>query len=96
VPVGEDQVPHVEFTRELARRFNHMYGREPGFEDKAREAVKKLGSKRAKLYDEFRTRYQENGDDEALARPMRCSMRRRASRLAIASASSAGSKAPAR
>jgi tryptophanyl-tRNA synthetase len=66
VPVGEDQVPHVEFTREIARRFNHLYGREPGFEDKAREAVKKLGSKRAKLYDELRTRYQERGEGEAL------------------------------
>jgi tryptophanyl-tRNA synthetase len=66
VPVGEDQVPHIEFTREIARRFNHLYGREPGFEDKAREAVKKLGSKRAKLYDELRTRYQETGEDEAL------------------------------
>ena len=66
VPVGDDQVPHVEFTREIARRFNHLYGREPGFEDKAREAVKKLGSKRARLYDELRTRYQEKGEDEAL------------------------------
>jgi tryptophanyl-tRNA synthetase len=66
VPVGEDQLPHVEFTRELARRFNHMYGREPGFEDKAKEAVKKLGSKRAKLYEELRNRYQEKGDAEAL------------------------------
>ncbi len=66
VPVGEDQVPHVEFTREIARRFNHLYGREPGFEDKAREAVKKLGSKRAKLYDELRNRYQEKGETEAL------------------------------
>src|SRR3990170_2223017 len=26
VPVGEDQVPHVELTREVARRFNSMYG----------------------------------------------------------------------
>ena len=66
VPVGEDQVPHVEFTREIARRFNHLYGREPGFEDKAREAVKKLGSKRARLYDELRTRFQEKGDEAAL------------------------------
>jgi tryptophanyl-tRNA synthetase len=66
VPVGEDQVPHVEFTREIARRFNHLYGREPNFEDKAREAVKKLGSKRAKLYDELRNRYQEKGEGEAL------------------------------
>lgn len=66
VPVGEDQIPHIEFTRELARRFNHMYGREPGFEDKARAAVKKLGSKKARLYEECRTAYQEKGDAEAL------------------------------
>ena len=66
VPVGEDQVPHIEFTREIARRFNHIYGREPGFEEKAEAAVKKLGSKSAKLYRELRTRYQEQGDDEAL------------------------------
>ena len=68
VPVGEDQIPHIEFTRELARRFNHMYGREPGFEEKAQEAIKKLGSKRARLYKELRTRYQEKGDAEALMR----------------------------
>jgi tryptophanyl-tRNA synthetase len=66
VPVGEDQIPHVEFTRELARRFNHMYGREPGFEDKAREAVKRLGSKKARLYEELRMRFQQNGDKEAI------------------------------
>ena len=66
VPVGEDQVPHVEMTREVARRFNYLYGREPGFEEKASEAVKKLGSKRAKLYAELRTAYQERGEDEAL------------------------------
>ncbi len=66
VPVGADQVPHIEFTREIARRFNHLYGREEGFEEKALIAVKKLGSKKAKLYKELRTRYQEQGDDEAL------------------------------
>ena len=66
VPVGEDQVPHIEFTREIARRFNHIYGREAGFQEKAEAAVKKLGSKKAKLYNELRTRFQEQGDDEAL------------------------------
>jgi len=66
VPVGEDQVPHIEMTREIARRFNHLFGREPGFEEKATAAVKKLGSKRAKLYAELRTRYQQQGDDDAL------------------------------
>ncbi|MBK1679227.1 tryptophan--tRNA ligase [Rhodocyclus tenuis] len=68
VPVGEDQIPHVEFTRELARRFNHMYGREPGFEEKAKEAVKKLGSKKARLYEDLRKRFQERGDAEAVER----------------------------
>ncbi len=66
VPVGEDQVPHVEMTREVARRFNYLYGREPGFEEKALEAVKKLGSKRAKMYTELRVAFQERGNDEAL------------------------------
>lgn len=66
VPVGEDQIPHIEFTREVARRFNHIYGREPGFEEKAHAAIKKLGSKKGALYQELRKRYQENGDDEAL------------------------------
>ena len=66
VPVGEDQVPHIEFTREIARRFNHIFGREPGFEDKAEAAIKRLGSKRAKLYRELRGRYLEQGDDQAL------------------------------
>jgi tryptophanyl-tRNA synthetase len=66
VPVGEDQVPHIEFTREMARRFNHLYGREIGFEQKAEAAVKKMGNKKARLYQELRNRYQEQGDDEAL------------------------------
>lgn len=66
VPVGEDQVPHVELTREVARRFNHLYGREPQFEEKALEAAKKLGSKRARLLLDLRLRFQEQGDEEAL------------------------------
>jgi tryptophanyl-tRNA synthetase len=66
VPVGEDQVPHIEFTREIARRFNHIYGREPDFAEKAEAATKKLGAKRGKVYRELRTRYQEQGDAEAL------------------------------
>ncbi len=66
VPVGEDQVAHVEFTREVARRFNHIYGREPDFEDKAEQAIKKMGKKNAKLYQKYRRAYQEQGDDVAL------------------------------
>jgi tryptophanyl-tRNA synthetase len=68
VPVGEDQVPHIEFTRELARRFNHLYGRETGYEDKAKAAVKKMGSKKARLFNELRTKFLESGDAEALKR----------------------------
>ena len=67
VPVGEDQAPHLEFTRELCRRFNHIFGKEPGFEEKAAQATKKLGSKISKLYRELRNRYQEHGDENALA-----------------------------
>jgi tryptophanyl-tRNA synthetase len=66
VPVGEDQVPHIEFMREIARRFNHVYGREPGFEEKSQAAAKKLGSRKAKLYRELRKRFQEQGDAQAL------------------------------
>ena len=66
VPVGEDQIPHIEFTREIARRFNHIYGKEAGFEEKAIAAIKKLGSKRGELYEEMRNAYQEAGDEEAL------------------------------
>ena len=66
VPVGQDQVPHIELALEVARPFNHLFGREPGFEDKAKAAVKKLGSKKGRLYNELCTRYQEQGDGEAL------------------------------
>lgn len=66
VPVGADQVPHVEMTRELARRFNHLYGKEAGFEEKAEAAIKKLGRKNAKLYRELRKDYMEKGKQESL------------------------------
>lgn len=68
VPVGGDQVAHVELTREVARRFNHLFGREPGFEQYAQAAIPRLGRKAAKLYTEFRRRYVEQGDGEALER----------------------------
>jgi tryptophanyl-tRNA synthetase len=66
VPVGEDQVVHVELTREVARRFNHIYGREADFEERAEQAIKKMGKKNAKLYNKYRRAYQEKGDDGAL------------------------------
>lgn len=66
VPVGEDQVAHIEMSREVARRFNFLYGREPGFEEKAESAARKMGKKNAKLYFGIRRAYQEAGDGEAL------------------------------
>ncbi len=66
VPVGEDQVPHVELTREVARRFNHLYGREPGFEDKAKAAIARLGSLDGKSFDLLSRRYREQGDADSL------------------------------
>jgi tryptophanyl-tRNA synthetase len=68
VPVGADQVAHVELTREIARRFNHIYGREPGFEEQAVAAVKKMSKKASRLYGELRREYLERGDVEALER----------------------------
>lgn len=66
VPVGADQLAHIEFAREVARRFNHLYGREPGFELKAEAAIRKLGKKTATLYNNLRRAYQQQGDVEAL------------------------------
>lgn len=66
VPVGEDQVAHVELTREIARRFNHLYGREPDFEEKAKQAAAKMGKKNAHMFLQYRKEFQEKGDAEAL------------------------------
>lgn len=66
VPVGEDQVSHVELSREIARRFNFLYGRETGFEEKAEAAAKKMGKKNNRLYHQLRRSYQEQGDTLAL------------------------------
>ncbi|MDC1529532.1 tryptophan--tRNA ligase [Gammaproteobacteria bacterium] len=68
VPVGADQVAHVELTREVARRFNHLYGREPDFEDNALAAIKKMGKKSATVFKNLRKTYLETGDQEALER----------------------------
>jgi tryptophanyl-tRNA synthetase len=66
VPVGADQVPHVEMTREVARRFNHLYGRDEGFEEMAEEAVRKLGRKNSKMYRDLRKEFLEQGNQESL------------------------------
>ncbi|PJD91294.1 MAG: tryptophan--tRNA ligase [Legionella sp.] len=66
VPVGEDQVAHIELTREIARRFNHLYGKEPNFEELALEAIKKMGKKNGKIYSELRRQFQEDGIHESI------------------------------
>jgi len=66
VPVGEDQVAHIELTREVARRFNHIYGREADFEQRAEAAIKKMGKKNARLFKTLQNKFQEQGDDDAL------------------------------
>lgn len=66
VPVGEDQVAHIEITREIARRFNHLYGRDINFETLAEQAIQKMGKKNSKLYQKLRTDFQQEGSHEAL------------------------------
>lgn len=54
VPVGEDQLPHVELTREIVRRFNHLYGEvfpEPhGLLSKSPKVLGTDGRKMSKSY----------------------------------------------
>lgn len=66
VPIGGDQLAHVEVTRQIARRFNHLYGREPDFEANVEAAIRKMGKKTAKLYYSLRRRYLEHGEQDAL------------------------------
>jgi tryptophanyl-tRNA synthetase len=68
VPVGEDQASHVELTREVARRFNHLYGRHPEFEALALAALSKLGKDDARYFDKQRKAFGETGSADALAK----------------------------
>ncbi len=67
VPVGEDQVSHIELIREVARRFNHLYGREPNFEALVIDAIKKMGKKNGKYYEQLRRSFQQDGCHESLS-----------------------------
>ena len=66
VPVGEDQASHVELTREAARRFNHLYGREIHYEEKIHASLAKLPKDSAKRFEKSRKQFQETGDTRAL------------------------------
>jgi tryptophanyl-tRNA synthetase len=65
VPVGEDQVPHVEITREVARRFNYLYGRETDFEARTQAVLKKMAKADARQLEALRKQFQEAGSEEA-------------------------------
>jgi len=66
VPVGEDQASHVELTREAARRFNHLYGKEINFEEKLLETFNKLNPEAVKRFEKSRKKFQETGDQKSL------------------------------
>jgi tryptophanyl-tRNA synthetase len=68
VPVGEDQAPHVEITREVARRFNHLYGRASDAEAKIAAAIARLSKDDARYFEKQRKAYQQDGKAEALAK----------------------------
>ncbi|MBK7656645.1 MAG: tryptophan--tRNA ligase [Betaproteobacteria bacterium] len=66
VPVGEDQASHVELTREAARRFNHLYGRETNFDALVKATLEKIGKDSTKRFEKSRKVYQETGDTKAM------------------------------
>jgi len=66
VPVGEDQASHVELTREAARRFNHLYGKEPNFEALVQACLELMPKDSVKRFEKSRKQYQETGDNKAL------------------------------
>jgi tryptophanyl-tRNA synthetase len=68
VPVGEDQAPHVEITREVARRFNHLYGRAPDHAAQVAAALALLGKDDQRYLEKQRKAYGQDGLTEALAK----------------------------
>ena len=68
VPVGEDQASHVELTREVARRFNNLYGRAGDFQAQVAAALAKLSKDDARYYEKQRRDFGETGKVEALAK----------------------------
>jgi tryptophanyl-tRNA synthetase len=68
VPVGEDQSSHVELTREVARRFNHLYGRSPRFEQDVAAALAKLPADDRRYFEKQRKAHGQDGSQEALAK----------------------------
>ncbi len=65
VPVGADQVPHIEMTREIARRFNHLYGVVPDLDAKVKGALKLLPGEQRQALTGFQSDWVSNGNHEA-------------------------------
>ena len=65
VPVGEDQVPHVELTREIARRFNYHFGRDANFEQEVAQSLGQMGKQAAKTFRRLKQAFGETGDRAA-------------------------------
>jgi tryptophanyl-tRNA synthetase len=68
VPVGEDQSSHIELTREVARRFNNLYGRATNFDALVAATLAKLSKDDARYFDKQRKAFGETGAAEALAK----------------------------
>ncbi len=68
VPVGEDQAAHVEITREVARRFNHLYGRAANHAEQVAAALAALGKDDARYVEKQRKAYGQDGSAEALGK----------------------------
>ena len=68
MPVGEDQSSHVELTREVARRFNSLYGRASNFDQLVAATLTKLPKDDARYFEKQRKAYQQDGSKDALAK----------------------------
>ncbi len=66
VPVGADQVAHLEISRELARRFNSFYGRDAETLELVDKALKAMGKSAAKTFARLQQRFQQEGDVSAV------------------------------
>ncbi|MCA3241217.1 MAG: tryptophan--tRNA ligase [Rubrivivax sp.] len=68
VPVGEDQSSHVELTREVARRFNNLYGRHKDFDALVAATLAKLPKDDQRYFEKQRKAFGETGSAEAHAK----------------------------
>ena len=65
VPVGKDQESHIEITREIARRFNHIYGNSKRIKQRCEKLLDEMTPKRRTLFSQQRTSYLEKGNKQA-------------------------------